>query len=161
MSWVQVHSFFFLTFQACFYLQSTLNTAGGVHVYWKSTVVPLFLHCVCERPCPCLGLATFFVFHSNRHERPALPCKMRWHHLSRQPSHPRPHRRPPCSAIPKMATMRLTSHMLKKKTFFFLFFTLHTKFFLSPKKKKKKIYGREKQHIVHVKKKVAVKAIIA
>jgi hypothetical protein len=27
------------------------------------------------RKGPCLGLATFFAFHSNRHEHPALPCK--------------------------------------------------------------------------------------
>lgn len=49
---------------------------------------------------PCLGLATFFAFHSNRHERPALPCK--WDDITyRESPHTPPLHRPPCSANPK------------------------------------------------------------
>lgn len=49
----------------------------------------------------------------------------------------------------------------KKENLFFSVLHFTYKVFSLSKKKKKKIYGREKQHIVHVKKKVAVKAIIA
>lgn len=66
---------------------------------WSPFCCPFCILCVWQGPY--LGLATFFAFHSNRHERPALPCK--WDDITYRESSPAGPPPPPlpCSANPK------------------------------------------------------------
>lgn len=72
---------------------------------------------------PCLGLATFFAFHSNRHERPALPCK--WDDIT--------YRERPPHRLSKPKNGHHASNMLNR---------LHTRLFFFPPSNKKRFMAR-------------------